>query len=49
MEEKHFAKFVRAGQVIDMTFAVATARDPAAYLKRRLLGKMTCRRAAPKG
>ena len=33
--EKHFAKFAHAGQVADMTAAVATAKDPVAYLKRR--------------
>jgi hypothetical protein len=37
--EKHFAKLVNAGQVADMVAAVATAKDPVAYLKRRFAAR----------
>ena len=42
--EKHFAKLLCAGQVADMTVAVATAKDPEAYLRSRFKTRGTYRR-----
>ena len=37
--EKHFAKLASVGQVVDTAAAVAGAKDPVAYLRRRFAAR----------